>query len=436
MTVISPQSIIDTLGTIVGRESIQAWAEHPAKSIWQRALSPDTHPVAVVYPASVAQIQAIMQAASSQGWRVLPLGSGTKLAWGGLGIADILLSTAHLTQLIDHAAADMTVTAQAGISFQSLQDQLKAEQQFIPLNPIQPDQATLGGIASTRDTGSLRHRYGTIRDLCLGMQFVRADGTLVKSGGRVVKNVAGYDLHKVLIGAWGTLGIITELTLRVYPLPEHSQTWLMGGASDRLAQLLPDLRGNSLMPTCLDLLSPDWLTSTHLQGDLGLRVQFQGFRPAVQVQGKRLKQLAQQAGVQITEIPQPLAGLGAGNLGAGGLRAKFGLLPDQGVLGLNMILAEITKLGLGGSLVFHWGAGIGEMQLLGDEPALAKIVTIIRPLCQARGGFFTVLDAPLALKQSLDLWGYTGNAMALMGTIKQQFDPKGLLSPQRFVGGI
>ena len=436
MTVISAQAMIETLSTIVGHDSLQAWVDHPDHLTWQKALDPQSQPVAVVYPASVAQVQEIIKVAAKQGWRILPLGSGSKLAWGGLGVADILLSTARLSQLIDHAAADMTVTAQAGITFQSLQQHLKSEQQFIPLNPIQPDQATLGGIASTRDTGSLRHRYGTIRDLCLGVQFVRADGTLVKSGGRVVKNVAGYDLHKLLIGAWGTLGMITELTLRVYPLPEHHQTWLMGGSTEELAQLLPDFLGNSLMPTCLDLLSPDWLTSTHLRGDMGLRVQFQGFRPAVQVQGERLMQLAQQAGVQITEIPQPLAGLGAGSLGGGGLRAKFGLLPNQGVLGLQIILAEITKLGLGRSLVFHWGAGIGEMHLLGHESALAKIVPIIRPLCQARGGFFTVLDAPLALKQSLDLWGYTGNAMALMGIIKQQFDPKGLFSPQRFVGGI
>lgn len=436
MTVISPHLIIETLTAIVAPEGIQAWGEYPEHLTWQNALDPHAQPVAVVYPVNVAQVQAIMRAASTQGWRVLPLGNGTKLAWGGLGMAEILLSTARLNQLIDHAAADMTVTAQAGMIVKDLQAQLQSEQQRIVLDPTQPDQATLGGIAATKDTGSLRHRYGTIRDHCLGMQFVRADGTLVKSGGRVVKNVAGYDLHKLLIGAWGTLGIITELTLRVYPLPEHTQTWLMSGRYEQFSQLLPTLLGSTLAPTCVDLLSPDWLMATHLQGDLGLRVEFQGFGPSLQSQSARLKDLAQQAGLQILEIPQPLAGLGSGSFSGGGLRAKFGLLPNQGVTGLQTMLTEISNLGLGRSIVFHWGAGIGELQLLGDVPILANAITLIRTICQARGGFLSVLDAPLVLKQNLDLWGYSGNAMALMQQIKQQFDPKGLLSPKRFVGGI
>ncbi len=428
--------ILQTLADLLGRENLQAWTEHPSHRTWQNALNPQSQPVAVVYPESVAQVQELLKAANQSGWRVLPLGSGTKLAWGGLGFAEILLSTARLNQLIDHAAADMTVTAQAGMTFLNLQTHLKRENQFIALDPTQPDLATLGGIAATRDTGSLRHRYGTIRDLCLGMQFVRADGTLVKSGGRVVKNVAGYDLHKLLIGAWGTLGIITELTLRVYPLPEQTQTWLIGGSYAQLDQLLPDLLGNALVPACVDLLSPDWLTTTHLQGDLGLRVQFQGFGPAVQVQGARLHHLAQTMGVQLTEIPKPMGGLSAGSLGPGGLRAKFGLLPNQAISGLKLMLEGFTKRGLGSSVVFHWGAGVGELQLLGNEPALEDMIEMARQTVATKGGFFTVLDAPITLKQRLDLWGYSGNAMALMRTIKQQFDPKGLLSPQRFVGGI
>ncbi len=435
-TAATSTTILATLTGVVGEKNIQAWADHPHHLPWQKALHPASQPVAVAYPESVGQIQEILRAASQSGWRVLPLGSGTKLAWGGLGVADILLSTARLNQLIDHAAADMTVTAQAGMILQNLQTQLKAENQFVPLDPTRPDLATLGGIASTRETGSLRHRYGTIRDHCLGMQFVRADGTVVKSGGRVVKNVAGYDLHKLMIGAWGTLGIITEVTLRVYPRPEHIQTWLMGGTYQQLEQLLPDLLGNALVPACVDLLSPNWLISTHLQGNLGLRVQFQGFGPAVQVQSSRLHDLAQRVGVPLTEIPTPTGGLSAGSLGSGGLRAKFGLLPNQAIAGLNRMLAEFGDRGLGSSLVFHWGAGIGELQLLGDEAALTEMVGIIRDITATRGGYLTVLDAPLQLKQQLDLWGYSGNAMALMRTIKQQFDPKGLLSPQRFVGGI
>ena len=148
-----------------------------------------------------------------------------------------IVSTQKLDRLIAHAVGDLTVTVEAGMKFAKLQEILATAGQFLPLDPAYPDRASIGGIIATADTGSLRHRYGGVRDLLLGITFVRADGKIAKAGGRVVKNVAGYDMMKLFTGAYGTLGILTEVTFRVYPLPTTEGTVILTGAADKLANL-------------------------------------------------------------------------------------------------------------------------------------------------------------------------------------------------------
>ena len=191
---------------------------------------PDSSISHLVYPNTPEELAAVISYAKQQGLRVLPCGRGSKLHWGGLvdGV-NLVISTERLNQVIDHAIGDLTVTAEAGIKFSDLQKMLRKSGQFLAIDPHYPDHATLGGIISTADTGALRHRYNSIRDMILGISFVRSDGQLVKAGGRVVKNVAGYDLMKLLTGAYGTLGIITQVTLRVYPISHAAQTVVLSG---------------------------------------------------------------------------------------------------------------------------------------------------------------------------------------------------------------
>ena len=177
-------------------------------------------PKAVVLPTSVQEIQEILQFAVNQNLSVMPAGAGTKLGIGNLPQkVDIVLATTRLNSVVEYEPADLTVTVEAGIRLKDLQTELAKHRQYLVLNPPSADRCTIGGIVATNASGSFRLRHGTARNQVLGLRVVQADGTVVKSGGKVVKNVAGYDLNKLYIGAFGTLGIITEVTLKLSPIP-------------------------------------------------------------------------------------------------------------------------------------------------------------------------------------------------------------------------
>ena len=184
----------------------------------------------VAEPASTHEAAALLRAAGDLGLSVLPRGTGSRLDWGcPPRSCDLIVSTARLNQIIEHAAGDLVVTVQAGVHLDALQERLATEGQRLALDP--PGGATIGGLIATNVTGSLRFRYGAPRDLLIGITIVRADGTTAKAGGKVVKNVAGYDLGKLFAGSYGTLGLITQATFRLHPLPVAS-TWVTAQADD------------------------------------------------------------------------------------------------------------------------------------------------------------------------------------------------------------
>src|SRR5216110_2442771 len=180
-------------------------------------------PQLIVEPAAEQQLAAALRLANEAGLAVIPRGGGTKLAWGNpLSRADLILSTVRLNKILEHAWADLTVTVEAGCSIQTLQETLAQHGQRLALDPLWPEKATVGGVLSTNDSGALRLRFGALRDLIIGVTIALADGTLARSGGKVVKNVAGYDLPKLITGAFGTLGVITRAVFRLHPLPLNS----------------------------------------------------------------------------------------------------------------------------------------------------------------------------------------------------------------------
>ncbi|MEO1070577.1 MAG: FAD-binding oxidoreductase, partial [Cyanobacteria bacterium J06638_6] len=234
-------NIAEILGDIVERDRLL-----PPDSL---GLPSYLAPEAIVYPTTEAELAAVMACAHEHRWRVLPSGSGSKLTWGGVGNGvDLVVSTARLNQVIDHAVGDMTLTAQAGVKLSELVPRLAQHDQFLAVDPAYPDRATLGGIVATADTGSLRQRYGGLRDMLIGISFVRYDGAIAKAGGRVVKNVAGYDLMKLMTGSYGTLGIISQLTFRLYPGQDVSKTVATTGSATAVAALVSTLRLSPLTP--------------------------------------------------------------------------------------------------------------------------------------------------------------------------------------------
>lgn len=437
------KAIATQIETIVGSEKGVCGWENLEVSRQKRILqanAPETHPSCIVYPHTQAELAEVIACAHDNNWHVLPCGSGSKLSWGGLveGV-QLVVSTERLNQVIQHAVGDLTVTVEAGTKFAALQDALRRSGQFLALDPAAPDQATIGGIVATADSGSLRQRYGGVRDQLLGITFVRADGQIAKAGGRVVKNVAGYDLMKLFTGSFGTLGIITQVTFRVFPLPEASGTLVLTGTAPAIAQVTTAQRSSALTPTAADLVSTQVVSSLELGKGLGLITRFQSMKESVEKQLAGLLEVGQQLGLQgaiysagdEAELWQKLREQMGASTTEPAITCKIGVLPGSAVATLSQLDSVAPQQGMG---LIHAGSGLGLLRF--DSIVKSQTILEMRSLCQAQGGFLSVLEAPVTVKQQMDVWGYSGNALDLMRRIKQQFDPAHLLSPHRFVGGI
>ncbi|MGQ9838217.1 MAG: FAD-binding oxidoreductase [Cyanobacteriota bacterium] len=370
-------------------------------------------------PSTVAELAEILKEHSEteSGQTLWVIGNGTKLSWGNpTGTADQLLSMRQLNRLIDHAAADLTVTAEAGMPLMELQQLLAEKGQWWPVDPLYPDWATLGGILATADTGSLRQRYGGIRDLILGITFVRADGEVAKAGGRVVKNVAGYDLMKLFTGSLGSLGIVTQMSLRLYPLPA-AQCRLKGVGS------LPDLE-RFCQQVLQAKLSPVGLDLGLEAGAAYVAILFHGSSRVIAEQVTQVRSLGEALHWQteLTEGPTVLAGSLVTSLpsslpnptSAETVLIKFGCLPNHSFA----TLQQFQTLFPGCWVQLYRGCGLGRAWLVNPEKGSLQQ---LQQHLKSAGGFLTLLEAPPSLKAALAQ--NLGPAGILMDKLHRQFDP-------------
>jgi glycolate oxidase FAD binding subunit len=386
--------------------------------------------ISKIYPSTPKELSTVLSAVycnstTQTRQTVLPCGNGSKLHWGGFAETDLILSTAKLNQLIDHAVGDLTVTAEAGMTLATLQAELAKAGQFLPIDPSYADTATLGGIVATADTGAWRQRYGGVRDLLIGITFARSDGAIAKAGGRVVKNVAGYDLMKLFTGSHGTLGVITQVTFRIYPLPAASQTVMITGDANGIAKATQTLLASALTPTAIALTAPHTLDE-----GIALLARFQNIEISVATQAAQFLKVGEALGLQgkaigdDTTLWQQLQQQIERSTPTPPIACKIGVLPSGAVAALSHMNAVTPITGC------IYGSGLGTIRL---GEGSAQTVAQLRQICQNQGGFLTVLEAPIALKQQIDIWGYSGNALDLMKKIKHEFDPTHILSPNRFV---
>ncbi len=400
----------------------QDWGE--LSPDWQQAFSTASQdPVAaMVWPEQVADLADLVALAHREKIPLLVAGSGSKLGWGSLVRSpQLAVSTQRLDRLLDHAVADLTVTVEAGMPLHTLQAHLAATQQWWPVDPLYAQTATVGGIIATADTGSLRHRYGSVRDLLLGVSFVRADGRLAKAGGRVVKNVAGYDLMKLMSGSFGTLGILVEVTLRLYPLPPERVTYLIAGERDPIDRLSARITDSPLTPTGLDILGSAWLSDHGISAPVGLLIQIQGSDLGPQTAGLKaiVEDLGLMAGLQ--EGWEPSLDLGAAF--SDHLLLKLRIPPVRSVFWADWLSTTYP----GSYVQIHRGQGIGRWWA---PPMLSvDVLGQVRSRLQAEDGSLTLLAAPLPLKQAWDVWGIPADVQRVMGMMRQQFDPLGILNP-------
>jgi glycolate oxidase FAD binding subunit len=411
------------------------------------SLTPDSlPPTSVLYPQTIPELSRAISLAYEHRLRVLPCGSATKLDWGGLvSRADLVISTSKLNRVIEHCIGDLTVTVESGVKYQDLQTVLAKEGQFLAIDPPYSSEATIGGILATGSAGSLRHRYNGVRDMCLGIEFVRADGELAKAGGRVVKNVAGYDLMKLLTGSYGTLGIAASVTFRLYPLPEYTQIVVVTGKAEAIAQAQQKISKSVLTPTACDLLSATAIADLGLGENIGLVLQFASLKASVIEQCDRIAVLAKELNleVQILGEAKEFWELLEILIWQDELRnsvqspettsvvCKLGILPSASV----SFLKECEQIFDTQSyyLQIHTGSGLGILRVedVQDLEAIALQIAKVRNITEAHSGFLSILEAPHEFKFKNNVWGYTGNASDLMKKIHQQFDARGLLSPDR-----
>lgn len=385
-------------------------------------------------PSTVEDLSQLVSHAAQNKSPMLVCGNGSKLGWGGLvKQADFVLSTQKLNRILDHAIADLTVTVEAGVKLTDLQAFLEPHRQFLPIDPSYPEQATIGGIVATADSGSWRQRYGGVRDLVLGCSIVRSDGKISKAGGKVVKNVAGYDLMKLFTGSYGTLGVLTQVTFRLYPLPEDSKTLLLTGDTQALSQLCQALLKSGLAPTAADVLSLNLMRSLELGNHLGLLVRFQNIAESVTEQVNQLQTLGKNLGLAIAEFNaeseetlwQQLKNQMMPNFNPDLVTCKIGVMSNQVI---NFLLKSP------GFVQMHLASGLGRLVLTTDLEI--EQLAQMRLLCERDRGFLTILEASKSIKESYEPWGYQGNALDLMKSLKTKFDPYNLFNPGLFVGGI
>ena len=435
---------IQELETIVGKYNISLWEniDQSKKQQLSQAIAPDNTINCIIYPENQAQLSNVVACCAQNNWVILPCGSGSKLHWGGLVKVDptthyqeiIVVSCDRLNGLIEHAVGDLTVTVEPGIKYAELQATLAKTGQFLAIDPAYPETATLGGIIATADTGSLRQRYRGVRDMLLGISLVRSDGKIAKAGGRVVKNVAGYDLMKLFTGSYGTLGIISQVTLRVYPIQEASGTVVLVGEREHIAKATQTLLSSALTPVAVELLSTNLVKELDLGKAVGLIVRFQTVIGSVEEQLQKLLEVGNSLGLNCirycdyeVELWNKLKQKIWDSHRKTEIICKIGVMPNQAVKTLNQVALE-TGLGL-----IHAGSGLGELHFNSVNP---ETILELRQWCESIGGFLTVLAAPLEIKQKLDVWGYNQNGLDIMRRIKQKFDPQNILNPHSFVGGI
>jgi glycolate oxidase FAD binding subunit len=405
----------------------------------------DAGPFAVVRPATAAEVGDLVRAAAADGHALFPLGGRTMLGLGlppsrpGVG-ADLR----GLDHVVDYPARDMTITVGAGIALARLQALLRGEGQRLPVDVPRPERATLGGALATNTSGPRRYGFGTLRDYVIGMSTVNDEGHEVKAGGRVVKNVAGYDLPKLHVGALGTLGIISQVTLKLRPLPEETALVTFRCGGDHLADVLDRLHRSRTRPVCLDVLNAaaarELPAPDHGGGAGGGWLVVAGFEESYDA-------MRWQMGRVIRELPaERVCGLDAvANAAAEPLwRALTEFrLRDDAVLTFKANLlphavANFCRLadGLAPTLIHaHAGSGIVVGHVAGEltEQRAAGLLQKLREAALSAQGNVVVLHCPAAWKAALPVWGAPRGDLALMRAVKEKLDPRHLFNPGRFL---
>ncbi len=367
-------------------------------------------------PSSAQEVAALL----AQGRRARAVGGGTKLNWGALGAApEVEISTSGLDALVEHNEGDLTAVLQAGLPLARAQATFAQKGQRLCLDP--PDGgglATVGGVVATGDSGPLRHRYGAARDMILGVRVALPDGTVARAGSNVIKNVAGYDLAKLMCGALGTLGVVTEVTVRLHPLPEGTVT-AVGRSNDR-RRLAGAARALARSPLELESLDLRWDGPEH-----GGAVLARAVGRAPEDTAEAVAGTMRESGLQ-SELLKEEEAIWAEQ------RARQRAANGGAVVRVSALPAALEQvLDAAPSAVARAGLGLAWVRIAEDPAGLAELRERLAPAA------CVLLDAPDQMRAAVDPWGVSeGAELSLLRRVKERFDPGAVCNPGRFVGGL
>src|SRR6266446_3590361 len=388
-------------------------------------------PKLVIEPGAERELAEILRLSNEAGLAVIPRGGGTKLGWGNSPArADVILSTARITEIIEHAWADLTVTVEAGCTVQRLQETLGQHGQRLALDALWPEKATVGGVLCTNDSGALRLRFGALRDLIIGVTIALPDGTLASSGGKVVKNVAGYDLPKLVTGALGTLGVITRAVFRLHPLPRNTRSFSISTADGvEMQQFVLAVQNSKLAHTFLQ---------SHFSSDASpvTDILFEGTEAGLAAQEVQLRKLSALARIAEASTSTWAAReeLWISADPATTAMTKISILPATLARTMELVKRAASQHQLRWKSLMY-ATGLGWLRLEGQADSLCGALHTLRGELQGQGGSLVALRCPEKMP-AFDAWGDAGDALPLMKAVKHQLDPKNTLNPGRFVGGI
>ena len=420
-------------------------------------------PKVVVTPGTIDEVSRVVAYASQEHRAIVPRGNGSKMKMGGIPKKmDIVLSTSRLNRITDRDCENLTLSAESGLTLGEVQQGLAkvGKGYFLPLDPPFTDRATLGGIVATNSSGPKRLLYGTARDMMIGAKAVFPNGDIVVSGGKTVKNVSGYDMCKLLIGSYGTLGILCEMTFKLLPLPEKEATLGLSFAVLEDADgFVRELRGSQLVPSSIEILN-------------GLAVQKMRYSMSMPPNGNYLvaiglEGVAESIDRQVSEMSE--MGKKHGTLEAltldaekhqafwAALRDFSSRLTDEYSNVISMksnfliskcgeVLGSYEKiaqgLGINCAFISHAGNGIMYSYILPGKNFRSKVdsfVELIEKLTAEavkNEGSLVVESSPLSVKKKVDVWGQSRSDYLVARRLKEQIDPAGILNVGRFVGGI
>ena len=383
-----------------------------------------------VAPSEIEGLRERLAEAGAAGESIEVGGEFSKRAMGGpIEPADVTISTRNLNRLLAYEPADLTVSVEAGMSYKELSATLAANNQFLPLDPPFGDDATVGGVLATNTSGPRRRRYGTARDMLIGLQFATVEGKLVKSGGMVVKNVTGLDMGKLIIGSYGTLGAVVTANFKVFPSPEQSATLAFVSLDvNALLELRRSILQGILQPVSIDWLNKRAADGVGLAGGHALLVEVSGSPATVQRYRRDLTAL-RLTGVSVDEID------GATWVGVREFAARASTVhPEGAVIRVGTTATRIGELlrtaeELSAPTVVRAGNGVGYLVFDGLESAKAGLARL------RNDGFLAVVESGSdAIRRELELWRAPETELGVMRRIKADFDPGDLLNRGRLFG--